>query len=130
MATSKATLTEPGRIIFGLMIATVVFSVVGEEVTGKAKVNPFKIILGGTIATSLLILVSHAGDAGEQFGVGLSVIAFTSSALVYGAPVWKAANSAFGSKPTSSTTATTPSTPTTTPTATAAALAQTIPIGG
>lgn len=86
--------------------------------------SPFTIIFGGTVATSLLVLLSHAGEPGEQFATGLAVVAFTSSALVYGKPVWDAANTAFGSTPTTPLTQTTPSTPTTGVVQTTAALAQ------
>lgn len=149
---SRVTLTQPGRIIFGLMTATMIFALIGGEVeagsavvpgpgqvgfgaaTGKVNqatgtavgsrtVSPFKIIFGGTVATSLLILISHAGEAGEEFGVGLATVAFVTAALVYGAPVWAAANAQFGSKPTAGTPASSPTAPTATTAATAAAFA-------
>jgi hypothetical protein len=112
MASSRTTTTAPGRTIFGLMIFTVVFSLIGEEIgQGQGKketVPPLLIIFGGTVATSLLTLLSHAGEAGEEFSVGVATVAFVTSALVYGKPVWDAANTAFGSKPTGGTAATTP----------------------
>lgn len=117
MASSRITDTAPGRLIFGLMISTVTFTVIGGEIEKgngtKPTVNPLLAIFGGTMATSLLILLSHAGEAGERFGTGLAVIAFATSALVYGAPVWDAANKAFGSKPTTPLSTTTPTTSTT-----------------
>lgn len=117
MAESRTTITAPGRLIFGLMTFTVIFSLVGEEIsTGQGKkptVNPFIIIFGGTVATSLLTLLSHAGEGGEDFATGLALVAFLSSSLVYGKPVWDAANKAFGSTPTTPIAASTPSTPTT-----------------
>ncbi len=131
MAESRTVLTAPGRLVFGLMTFTVVFSLIGGEIEGsnggKQTVSPFMIIFGGTVATSLLTLLTHAGEAGENFAVGLALIAFTSSTLVYGKPVWDAANKAFGSKPT---TPVKGSSPTTSPTGTALALAQTLPTGG
>jgi hypothetical protein len=154
MAKSRTVLTAPGRLILGLMTFTIAFSVIGDEIenggptpgapsqpgqtgygaaltsvnqsTGTAtkRAGPFVIIFGGTVATSLLTLLSHAGDAGEEFATGLALIAFLSSALVYGGPVWDRLNAEFGSKPTKPVAATTPSTPTTTPFDTATALAQ------
>jgi hypothetical protein len=128
MAESRTTITAPGRLIFGLMTFTVIFSLVGEEISqGQGKketVNPFIIIFGGTVATSLLTLLSHAGEGGERFATGLALIAFLSSSLVYGKPVWDAANKAFGTTPTTPIAASTPTTPTTglaTPTALAQA---------
>jgi hypothetical protein len=125
---SRVTLTAPGRLIFGLMIFTVAFSVVGGEIEQangkKPTLNPLLIIFGGTMATSLLTLISHAGQAGETFATGVALVTFTTASLVYGRPVWDAANKAFGSKPTAPVAAATPTTPTTTPTQTAAALAQ------
>jgi hypothetical protein len=117
--TSRTTFTEPGRLIFGLMVFTVSFSLVGGEIEkgggAKPTVNPATIIFGGTVATSLLTLISHGGEVGERVGVGLALIAFTTSALVYGKPVWDAMNKAFGSTPTKPigiTTGTTAATPT------------------
>lgn len=129
MATSRSVVDAPGRLIFALMIFTMAFSIVGEEIGSssgkKPTLNPFLIIFGGTTATAFLTLLTHAGEAGETLGVGLATVAFTSSTLVYGKPVWDALNKAFGSKPTTPVGRTTP---TTSPTATASALAQTIPI--
>jgi hypothetical protein len=121
MAESRTTLSEPGRMILGLMVFTMVFAMVGAELeknTGGpgAGASPAKIIFGGTVATSALTLLSHAGEAGEHFAVGLATIAFTTSALVYGKPVWDRLNKQFGTKPTGATSAgaaTTPTTPTT-----------------
>lgn len=130
MASSRTVANAPGRMIFGLMTFTMAFSLIGGELEknqGKPQtVNPITIIVGGTIATSLLTLISHAGEPGERLGVGLATVAFVTAALVYGKPVWDAANNAFGSKPTPRLTATTPSTPTTGVTATTAALAPAI----
>jgi hypothetical protein len=115
MPTSRTTITAPGRLVFGLMTFTVIFSLVGGEIEGaggkKQTVSPFMIIFGGTVATSLLVLLSHAGEAGENFATGLAAVTFITSALVYGAPVWDAANKAFGSKPTTPIASTTPTTP-------------------
>ena len=126
MATARTTISEPGRLILGLMVFTITFSLVGGEIeksqSQKQTVGPFTIIFGGTVATSLLTLVSHAGEAGERFAVGLATVAFITSALVYGKPVWDAANNAFGTQPTKPLAASTPSTPTTGTIQTATAL--------
>lgn len=99
---SQTTDTAAGRLIFGLMFFTVLFALVSDEIGAAGGTNPtpkvpaIKIIIGGTVATSLLTLLSHAGDAGEKFATGLALIAFASGTLVYGKPVWDAANKAFG----------------------------------
>jgi hypothetical protein len=59
-----------------------------------------RIIIGGTFATAILLMISHAGDAGRTFAVGVAAIAALSSTLVYGAPVWNALNTLFKSTPT------------------------------
>jgi hypothetical protein len=132
MATSRTTLTEPGRLILGLMIFTMAFSLVGEVITensgAKPTGSPFTILFGGTVATSALTLLSHAGEAGEKFAVGLATIAFSTSALVYGGPVWTRLNQAFGSKPTGSLGTTSPTTSTTAATPVTIAAEQTVPL--
>lgn len=122
-------LNAPGRIILGLMVFTMAFSLVGGEITknqgNKPPVSPFLILFGGTVATSALTLLSHAGEPGEHFAVGLATIAFSTSALVYGKPVWDALNKTFGSKPTASVSTSTPTSPTTIATSQAIPLAVT-----
>ena len=100
------------RLIFGLMAAAVGFSLIGNEVkvaqsnqgtagqVGAGVTVAGRIIIGGFFATAILVLVSHAGDPGEKIGTGIATIAVLGSALVYGKPVWDAANNLFGSKPT------------------------------
>ena len=137
MATSRTVNDAPGRIILGLMVFTMVFAMAGAELEAnsssdpgavKPGVSPAKIIFGGTVATSALTLISHAGEAGERFAVGLATIALTTSALVYGKPVWDALNKQFGTKATGSTGATASTTPTTSSTAATMATEQTIPL--
>lgn len=131
-----------GRTILALMTVTVIFSLIGDEISAKPKpgqtgygavapghtvnalgqaqgasINPFMIILGGTLAAGVLTLIAHAGEAGEKLGVGLALLAMLTSTLVYGKPVWDAANNAFGSTPTAGSGATTPTTGTSTVTA-------------
>jgi hypothetical protein len=127
MAT-RTVIDAPGRLIFGLMVFTMAFSLVGGEIQGGSggtqSVKPVTIIIGGTVATSLLTLISHAGEVGEHFATGLATIAFTTSALVYGKPVWDKLNQEFGSKPTGST----PLTESSTQTAATMATAQAVPL--
>jgi hypothetical protein len=89
---------------------TVLFSLIGNELKntpstpGADKLTTGgKIILGGAVATTALTLLSHAGNAGRQFSVGLASVAMVTSTLVYGGPVWTALSKLFGSKPTGST---------------------------
>lgn len=130
---ARITNDAPGRIILGLMVFTMVFALVGTEIDGGKKsgtsptLSPGKIIFGGTVATSLLTLMSHAGEAGEKFATGLATIAFTTSALVYGKPVWDKLNGAFGSEPTGSTSTSSPTAPSG-ESATTMATEQTIPL--
>ena len=107
-STSFVSQTNGGRTIFGLLAFATLFSVVGNEIAAvqKAKsvpqaVNSFvteggRIIVGGTLATAFLLLVSHAGRGGETFAVGLALVTAASSMLVFGAPVWRELNTAFG----------------------------------
>lgn len=125
--------TESGRLIGGLMFFAVGFSLAGHEIQslgkGQAKqggLNGPTIIIGGFAATAVLTLVSHAGEGGRQFAVGLALVTTVSSLLVYGGPVWKGLSNLYGSKPTTPTaesSATNPTNPTT-GTATGKALAQ------
>lgn len=100
------------RTIFGLMAAAMLFSIIGAEITlsnppkgqgvnvGKALSSPFLILLGGTAATAILVLVAEAGEVGRKFGVGMAGLAATTAILVNGGPVWTALNNLLGSKPT------------------------------
>lgn len=134
MPTTTVTNTANGKLVVGLMGTTIVFSVIGAEL--QAFVGPtatqvglhsgpggtgavagstgaVRIIIGGTVATALLVGLTHAGNAGRQFAVGLALVSMVTATLVYGGPVWVALNSMFGVKPTGGTAATTPTTPTT-----------------
>ena len=114
---TKTSADPDARIIAALMFFTVAFSLVGNEIKGK-KANgglvtePVKIVFGGTAATATLVLLSHAGDAGRQFAVGLALVTFSTSALVYGGPVWRSISSIVG-RPGAVARNSTPSTPTT-----------------
>jgi hypothetical protein len=124
-------LTNASRRIVTLMGFAVIFSVIGAEIkaanpaknspqpSGSSSASSFlsapaKIILGGTIAAALLSFLAEAGQAGEEYAVGLAAVAAGTAMLVNGAPVWQALNTVFNSKPTGSTgtTGTTSPTPT------------------
>ena len=131
-AASTVTKTARGsRTIVGLMGTTVVFSLIGNEVshaegvsTGNATsiiaggvTEGGKIILGGFAATAALVLISNAGDAGNAFAVGLATVAALTAALVYGGPVWRALSAILGSTPSKASTPAKPTKPTTPTTA-------------
>jgi hypothetical protein len=96
------------------------FALVGNEINVKNSTlpglttEPVRIALGGTIATTALVLIAQAGEAGRKFGVGLALVTFASSTLVYGKPVWQVlGNVAGGSKKVQPSTPSTPSKPST-----------------
>lgn len=103
---------KTARSIAGLMGVAVVFSLVGNEIkaagqkgssTGGEITVAGKIILGGFLATGLLVLVSEAGDPGRQLGIGLATVTVLTSLLVYGGPVWDKLNALFGGHTTGAT---------------------------
>ena len=98
-----------GREVFGFMSVAVVFAIIGNEI--KVAKSPAKqatgavpsiltdsgaIIFGGFTAAAALTLLSHAGEGGRQFAVGLAAVTMLSSMLVYGGPVWEALGNATG----------------------------------
>lgn len=141
MAITQTTDAPGGRTIFALMFFAVGFSLLGNEIkvaqaakpyTGDGPANPLatgpsavaggittagRIILGGFFATTLLIMLSHAGNPGREWAVGLAGVTMVAAVFVYGGPVWSEANKLFGSTPTTplaSTSATAPTGTTTT----------------
>ena len=117
LETTKVTNDQGSRLVAGLMGITVLFAVIGAEVKASTgpKANPVaglakgpEILVGGVVATALLTLLSHGGDAGRQFAIGLALVSMTTATLVYGGPVWDAANRTFGSLPTGATGGTSP----------------------
>lgn len=79
------------RKIMAAMIVTGLFALVGEYADprpGASHPNPFKVILGGSIATALLVGMAELGEPGERLGLGFATIAVISATLVYGGPVW------------------------------------------
>lgn len=138
MPTTQTTNTAGGRTIFALMFFAIGFSLLGNEIkvaqarplVGDGPPNPLattgvtggittsgRIILGGFFATTLLIMLSHAGNPGREWAVGLAGVTMVASVFVYGGPVWSEANKLFSSTPTTplaSTSATAPTGTTTT----------------
>ena len=126
--TVKISNTRSGTTIAGLMAWSVMFALFGNEVntleskssTTKKVTGPIteggKIIIGGTIGTAILLMISHAGPGGQQLATGLALVTAVSSMLIWGKPVFGLLDKAFGSTPTApvSTTLNTSPTPQTT----------------
>ena len=116
---TRETGRQGAREVFGYMGVAVVFALIGNEIRqakhGKGTTSPGTlsesgvIIFGGFTAAAALTLISHAGDGGRQFAVGLAAVTMVSSVLVYGGDVWKALGAATGQAKRS--TPTTPSSP-------------------
>lgn len=138
MPTTTVTDTAGGKLVVGLMGTTIVFSVIGAELkafaggpgntltglhngqpgtpgtgAGAGATGAVKIIIGGTVATVLLVGLTHAGAPGRQFAVGLALVSMVTATLVYGGPVWLALNRMFNVTPTMGTGNTAGTTPTT-----------------
>jgi hypothetical protein len=106
---------ESQRIIVGTMAFGVVFALVSSELgraragktgpapTGKQPATPVTILVGGGVATILLLVISHAGDPGSELAEGLALVTALTIVLVNGKPVWDFANNLFGSTPTTPT---------------------------
>lgn len=80
------------RAIVGFMGAAVLFALIGDVVKQKTKSVPagsyVRIILGGGIATGLLVLVSDTGGPPADFAKGLALLAMVASVLVNGTDVF------------------------------------------
>lgn len=99
---------SPQRKIVAAMAVTAIFAAVGEYANPQnhKPPDPFKVILGASLATAMLVGIAEFGQGGERLGVGLSAIAVLSATLVYGGPVWKTLSNAVskaGTKPTTPT---------------------------
>jgi hypothetical protein len=117
--TVKISNTKAGMTIAGLMAWSVMFALVGNEITvtktgsATAKItSPIteggKIILGGTLGTAFLLMISHAGSGGQQLATGLALLTAVSSMVVWGKPVFSEMSNLFGTtKPTAPLTTTT-----------------------
>ena len=108
----------PARTIVTLMFFASGVALIENEVNPAkgAKVGGTKIILGFTIGTVFLTLLSTAGTTGADFATGLAGVTLASSLLIYGSQLAGTINKLTGTKGT-------PSTPTgsTTPTTTTGA---------
>jgi hypothetical protein len=103
-------------MVVAFMFFAGVFALVGYEKKnsqGKKTVPPARIVLGGTVAAAALTLMSHAGEGGRKFAVGLAGVTFASSALINGSAVFGSISSLTGSKATAASTPSAPSSPTT-----------------
>ena len=60
------------------------------------KVGDAQILLGGTAATMILVLLSMAGDVGSTFAKGLSVVTLISVIGIYGGSLVKALDNLTG----------------------------------
>ncbi len=125
-SSSKVLTTEGAPTVVALMGVTVVFALIGNELDilagttkpgkpggGNVITAGGKIIVGGFVATTLLVLLTHAGEVGRQTALGLALVTMVTTTLVYGGPVWLAMNNAFGSS------GSTPTTPNAIPSPTA-----------
>ena len=120
MPAMTAKSTDP-RTIAVLVGSATVISLVGHvadlkgsAVTVLAQKNPalgdVQIILGGTAATVILVLLGSAGDIGATFAKGTAIVLLLSSIALYGKPVTTALAKVTGQA--SATTKVTPTPPT------------------
>ena len=125
MPAMTAKSTDPRTIVVLVGAATAISLVghvadlKGSATTVLAKKSPAlgdaQILLGGTAAAVILVLLSQDGDLGATFSKGTALVLLLSSVGLYGAPVVKAL-----AKVTGQATATTKVTPTPKTAATAA----------
>ena len=119
MTSSRVTNTQGARTVTAIMLFTVAFALVGHEIkavstkksaTAKSGVltTGGRILLGGFVATTLLVLLSHAGTGGRQFAVGVASVALVTTALVEGQPVWYTLGKAVSATPSKGSTPTVP----------------------
>lgn len=111
VATSQVRPGSPQRTIVGTMAFATVFALLstlieqgtGQTTPGTAAHPSVRIMIGGGTGTILLLMISHAGEPGEQLAEGLALVTMVTVVLVKGAPLWKWANNLFGTTPTTST---------------------------
>lgn len=91
------------RTIVSLMGVAMVVALIGHtaEPTASPKaldpiVGDGQIIAGTAIATVILTLLSSAGEVGEKFATGVSLIVLLSAVGVYGSPLLKAIDTTTG----------------------------------
>ena len=113
MATTLISKVDAGSRIIGMMAATTAFGVIGAEIRnaktprtapadkiGLALADPFLIVLGGTIATAILVgFAEFGGEVGQKVGTGLAGLALLTTVLVSGGPVWIAIGNVFTAGP-------------------------------
>lgn len=84
------------RAIVGFLGAAVVFALIGDVVKSKTTSVPsgsyVKIILGGTLGTGLLVLVSESGAGAAEFAKGLAMLTLVASVVLNGLPVFTGIN--------------------------------------
>jgi len=105
------------RMILAFLFFSGVLALAGYEkknAQGKKTVSPAEIVLGGTVGAVTLTLLSHAGEGGRKFAVGLAGITFASSILINGSSLFTSINALVGqpNKASKPSTPSTPSTPT------------------
>lgn len=92
-ARSQTRPRSPQRAIVGTMAFGVLFALVGSELTiqkgGQSTVRPITIMIGGGVATTILLVISHAGEEGAELAEGLAVVTMVTTVLVAGSPVWQ-----------------------------------------
>lgn len=94
------------RKIIGMMVVTGVVGTVGTIVSppknaqGQTQqpgsVSPFRVILGVSIGSAMLVVISELGETGAQFAVGISTLAAMAALLLKGGPMFTAIFNAVG----------------------------------
>jgi hypothetical protein len=96
---------EAARRIVGLMGITVVFALISDEiavVSGKrtttivpgpagpvpVSTNGVRIVIGGAVATAILLVLTEVGDDATELAQGLALTAMVATLFIKGAPVW------------------------------------------
>jgi hypothetical protein len=97
-----ATNGSSARTIVPLMAFTTGVALVGHTLEPRKStrlsptVGDAQILLGGTLATVILTLLSTAGEIGSRFAVGLSAVALVSVLGIYGTGVLSAVDHVTG----------------------------------
>src|SRR5215472_2864001 len=117
---------EAARRIVSLMGITVVFALISTEIEAVSgqkatrvgpggtpvPVNGVRVIIGGAVATGILLILTETGDTGAELAQGLALTTMLATVLIKGAPVWdlivKVQGGQVPLKPVQSTTGATP----------------------
>jgi len=110
-------LNSQSRKIVGMMFGAVAITLVGHEASGKTKVDGARVLLGGTIGTAILVLMTNFDEAAGEFAQGLATISLISAGLINGGPLFSSITKLTASTPSTPSAAATPSTPTAAPAA-------------